>query len=156
MVRIVFVCRDGLSCRSIMAKAILDTMIPGLEVVATNLEPLTSLSPDAIIPMAEIGLEIDLSLSTPLSQLAAKEFDYLITLCDSTVDEIEIRKLPFQFKNKLHLGLRNPLDPAILETDIGYSYEKFRDELITELEYFCHHILEREISSFWQGKLPSG
>ncbi len=135
--KILFVCSGGGTCRSMIAKTILRSFDDGLELFSAETGPLSELNPLAVEAMAAYGYKLEPTGHGIISDFREIEFDYVITLCEGTKEEFE--KLALKYKKKLHLGFPDPHKLAGHD-ELG-AYRKFVEEVVTELDYFYHHIL---------------
>jgi len=133
------------SCRSQIAEAILRDMDKNLEIYSAGMDPVDEVEPIAIELMAEIGIHIELKKPEPFSRYADMEFDFLITVGDSTAEELSLP--PVKAKRKMHLGFENPFILYKDTEDIKNSCREIRDEIETELSYFYHRILLKELTA---------
>jgi arsenate reductase len=140
--KIIFLCTEGNSCRSIMAEAFLQKMDRSLEVFSASLHPAEQADPMAIQVMIEAGIDISLKKPTNYTEFESIYFDYLITLCDGTKDKIT--SVNIQAKHKIHLGFEDPRKANCPVEQIPDVYRDIRDEIMNELEYFYSRILEQE------------
>jgi arsenate reductase len=140
--RILFLCSGGGSCRSLIAKAVMQSFDEKLEVCAAGLTQISCSISDLINLMNKSGYRIEQEKQFLPSEIEDVDFDYLITLCDGTKEELY--KLPLKYKHKLHLGF---FDPRILQTESSKkeeAYLKLIEEIQAELSYFYHNILQRD------------
>ncbi|WP_430973866.1 hypothetical protein [Sunxiuqinia rutila] len=137
---ILFICSGGSSCKSLMAKAILQSIAPDLHIYSAGIKPIQTIHPMALTALQEIGLSIDsqdMKLPTAFKDTL---MDYLITLGEQTKEEYH--HLPVQYKHKLHLTFANPNRADRHFADPQDAYSHLRDEMSNELDYFYHRILK--------------
>ncbi|MFH7244949.1 MAG: arsenate reductase, glutathione/glutaredoxin type [Spirulina sp.] len=85
MKRIMFVCKKN-SSRSQMAEGFAKTLGAGkIEVVSSGLEA-SSVRPEAIAAMAEVGIDISQQTSNALDEFSPETFDAVISLCGCGVN----------------------------------------------------------------------
>lgn len=87
------------------------------------------LDPKAVKVMAEAGIDISNHKSKIISELAGKEFDYVITVCSDTDKNCPV--FPGKSK-KLHYGFDDPprlAQEAKSEEDALFHYRRVRDEI---------------------------
>ncbi len=137
--KILFLCTGGNSCRSLMAETFLQQMDKSLEVSSAGLHPDSQTDPMAVKVMQEAG--IDMSAKKPKSYLEfeGKPVDYLITICDGTIDKITSVNIPAT--HKFHLGFEDPRKALSNEEHLVDIYRNIRDEIRNELDYFYTRIL---------------
>ncbi|MBW2459482.1 MAG: sigma 54-interacting transcriptional regulator [Deltaproteobacteria bacterium] len=79
--RVLFLCGEN-SCRSQMAEGLLRSVAPEAATAASAGMTAARVHPRAVEVMDELGIDISSHESKPVSQLAARAFDVVITLCD--------------------------------------------------------------------------
>ncbi len=80
MKRVMFVCKKN-SARSQMAEGFAKTLGAGkVEVVSAGLEA-SAVRPEAIVAMAEVGIDIHQQTSNALAEFNPENFDAVISLC---------------------------------------------------------------------------
>ncbi len=126
--KILFLC-TGNSCRSQMAEGwtrhlkddVLDVCSAGIEKHGLN--------PLAVKVMAEVGVDISRQRSKTIEDLAVKEFDYVITVCDHAHESCPL------FPGKARIIHRGFDDPPRLaagaknEEEVLVHYRRVRDEI---------------------------
>jgi len=130
--RVLILC-TGNSARSQMAEGLLRSMDgERFEVVSAGVSP-SSVRPEAIVAMREIGVDISSHRSKSVDEFLGQEFDYVITVCDNANEQCPV----FPGKTKrIHWSFE---DPAAAE---GSAEEKLRvfgrvrDEIRSRLEEF--------------------
>lgn len=128
-----------------MAEAVLRSFDTKLEIYSAGLEPVDHVSPFAIEVMAEVGIDIQPSVPHDFSDYIDLEIDYLITVGESTLEELIIPKI--SYKRKLHLGFRSPYKGSKCANDIRENCREVRDELLSEMDYFYNKILKKEVAT---------
>jgi arsenate reductase (thioredoxin) len=141
----VFFLSNQNSCRSQMAEAILRSYNNGLEIYSAGIDPAHHVSPVAIEVMAEIGICLKPQVPQHYSNFDHMEFDYLITVGDSTAEELKIP--PIKCRKKMHLGFHNPYRNSKNREEIRQKCREIRDEIITEMDYFYHKILSGQLKA---------
>jgi len=131
------------SCRSQIAEAILRSYDKNLEIYSAGLDPADHISPVAIEVMAEIGINMEPQVPQHYSKYINMEFDYLVTVGDGTVEELRVP--PVKCKRKMHLGFHNPYKHSKNKEEIKRKCREIRDEIKTEMDYFFHRILKRQM-----------
>lgn len=130
------------SCRSQMAEAILRSFDKTLEIYSAGIKPVDHISPVAIEVLDEINVKLEPSAPQHYSEFENLEFDYLITVGESTSEELKIP--PIKYKRKLHLGFHNPYKRFKDREELKEKCRKIREEIYSELDYFYHKILKKE------------
>ena len=131
------------SCRSQMAEAILRSYDDSLEICSAGIDPADHVSPVAIEVMSEIGINLEPKVPMHYSKFDQMEFDYLITVGDGTVEQLKIPAI--KCKRKMHLGFHNPYRNSKNREEIKQKCRDIRDEIKTEMDYFYHRILKKQM-----------
>ena len=123
--RVLILC-TGNSARSQMAEGLLRHMGGGrFEVESAGVEP-SSVRPQAVEAMREVGVDISGHRSKSVEEFAGREFDYVITVCDNANERCPVfpgntRRLHWSFE-----------DPAAAEGDEAERlavFRRVRDEI---------------------------
>ncbi|MFN4293459.1 MAG: arsenate reductase ArsC [Thermoflexales bacterium] len=118
--KVLFLC-TGNSCRSQMAEAIVNARLGDTwEAVSAGTKPAGYVHPKALAVLAEIGIQHK-GRSKQADEFLNADFDLVITVCDSAVEECPI----WPGKGK-HVHYSFP-DPAL--TDDIADFRKVRDEI---------------------------
>ena len=129
--RVLVLCTAN-SARSQMAEGILRHHAPGyVEVVSAGTAP-TSVRPEAIAVLAEIGIDISAHWSKHVDSVSGTPFDYLITVCDHAREVCPV--LP-GIRQQLHWSLP---DPAAVADDAArlHAFREVRDSLLYLIDPF--------------------
>jgi len=126
-----------------MAEAILRNYGNNLEIYSAGIEPADHVSPIAIEVMEEIGINLEPHIPQHYSKFRDIEFDFLITVGDGTAEELKIP--PIKYKRKMHLGFKNPYKNSRDKNEIRQKCCEIRDEIQTEMDYFYHKMLRRNM-----------
>jgi arsenate reductase (thioredoxin) len=130
--RVLFVC-TGNSARSQMAEGLLRRFAgDAYEVSSAGTKP-SSVRPEAIAVMAELGINISNHRSKGLEVFEGQDFDYVITVCDHARESCPIFPAKTQ---RLHWSIA---DPAAVQGTEAERLEAFRracDELQARLQDF--------------------
>lgn len=137
--KILFLCTNGNSCRSLMAESFLQEMDKSLEVYSAGMNPDEDADPLAVKVMKEIGYDISTKKPRSYHEFEGHFMDYLITICDGTTDKITSVNIPAG--HKIHLGFDDPRKANCSGEQIIDIYRDIRDEIKNELGYFYHRIL---------------
>jgi arsenate reductase len=123
--RVLFLC-TGNSARSQMAEGLLRHLAGDrFEVYSAGVEP-TDVNPLAIKVMAEIGIDISHQRSKSVNEFSGRDFDYVITLCDSARQTCPV--FPSKHKN-IHWGLEDPVLMHGTEDEKIRVFRKIRDQI---------------------------
>lgn len=126
--RLLFLC-TGNSCRSQMAEGWARHLKNDeVEVYSAGVET-HGLNPDAVLVMAEAGVDISRQASTHVDELRQVDFDWVVTVCDSAAERCPV--FPGRVR-VLHRAFDDPPRLARLAADraeaLGY-YRRVRDEI---------------------------
>ena len=133
--RVLVLCTAN-SARSQMAEGILRHHGSGyLEVASAGTAP-TSVRPEAIHVLGEIGIDIRSHWSKHVDSLSQARFDVLITVCDHAREVCPV--LP-GVTRQLHWSLP---DPAAVEGDRARldAFRKVRDSLLLSIDQFVREL----------------
>lgn len=121
------------SARSQMAEGIARSMAPaGLKVWSAGSRP-TSVRPEAIAVLREIGIDISGHRSKAVSEIPAAEVDTVLTLCGEEECPLFLGKA-----TRLHWGLPDPAAVKGSEAERLASFRQVRDELRRRLDPFLN------------------
>ena len=118
-----------------MAEAFLRSVAADrFEVYSAGVEPIAVL-PEAIAVMAEIGIDMRSQRSKPVDQFEGQEFDYAITVCDSSTEGCPLfpgnaRYVHWSFK-----------DPALVngsDEERIAAFREVRDQIQARVKTFVH------------------
>ena len=85
---VLFLC-TGNSCRSQMAEAIVNARYPEWKAYSAGTKPAGYVHPKAIQALAELGI-IHSGQSKHINDLLTKDFDLVMTVCDSAAEECPV------------------------------------------------------------------
>lgn len=137
--RVLILC-TGNSARSQMAEGLLRHLAGDrFEVASAGVAP-TSVRPEAIKAMGEIGIDISRQHSKSVDAFAGQEFEYVITVCDNANEQCPV--FPGNTK-RIHWSFD---DPAAAEGDeesrLGV-FRRVRDEIRHQLQLFVETMDQR-------------
>lgn len=123
--KVLFLC-TGNSARSQMAEGLMHHFRGDeFEVFSAGVEP-KGVHPQAIVALRETGIDISRQQSKHVDDLPAKEFDFIITLCDHAAQNCPV----FLGRgHKIHQGFSDPATVQGNEQDVLEAFRKVRDEL---------------------------
>ena len=125
--KILFLC-TGNSARSQLAEGIMRHLRGDeFEVFSAGTEP-KGVHPKTIEVLQEIGIDASAQKSKHIDELPTKEFDYIITLCDSASQNCPIF---FGEGIKMHHGFDDPAAATGSDQDVLASFRKVRDQIKT-------------------------
>ncbi len=123
--KILFICTHN-SARSQMAEGILNHLYGDIyEAYSAGTYPL-GVNPLTVKVMHEIGIDISHHRSKSVEEFKNMEFDYIITVCDSSKE-----KCPYfpGGKKYIHKSFKDPSDIGINEEEKIEAFRKVRDEI---------------------------
>ena len=125
---ILFLCVAN-SARSQMAEGIARSMVPaGTKVWSAGSRP-TSVRPEAVAVLKEIGIDISHHRSKVVDEIPAAEVDTVITLCGEEECPVFLGKA-----ERLHWGLPDPAAVGGAEEGRLTAFRNTRDELRRRIE----------------------
>lgn len=127
---ILFLCVAN-SARSQMAEGIARALLPAqVKVWSAGSRP-TSVRPEAIAVLREIGIDISRHRSKGVAEIPAAEVDTVITLCGEEECPLFLGK-----GRRLHWGMPDPAseDPSLSPEDVLARFRTARDEIRARLE----------------------
>lgn len=129
-VRVLFLCTHN-SARSQMAEGLLRYLgDERLEVFSAGTRK-TSVRPEAISVMAEIGVDITGHESKALDRYLNEPFDYVVTVCDSTNETCPV--FPGA-RNRLHWSFEDPSSATGTEAERLEVFRRVRGEILARIE----------------------
>ena len=131
--RVLILC-TGNSARSQMAEGLLRHIAHDrFEVFSAGVEP-TSVRPQAVDAMREIGIDIAGHQSKSVDQFAGQEFDYVITVCDNALEQCPL--FPGRTK-RIHWSFDDPAKAEGSNNEVMEVYRRVRDEIESRLREFA-------------------
>lgn len=129
MLKVLFLCTEN-ACRSQMAEGLVNHDLKGkVQARSAGVRP-SRVNPRAIQVMAELGIDISRQRSKSVDELAAVQFDLVITLCDRAQQECPI----FPGNTAvIHLGFPDPAQATGSEDEIMAAFRQVRDALRRQL-----------------------
>ncbi len=130
--RVLILC-TGNSARSQMAEGLLRHIGENqFEVESAGTKP-SSVRPEAIQAMREIGIDISAHRSKSVDQFAGQEFEFVITVCDNAQENCPF----FPAKTKLiHQSFDDPATVTGDEEQRLLAFRRTRDEIAVYLKNF--------------------
>ena len=119
------------SARSQMAEGIARSLVPpGVKIWSAGSRP-TSVRPEAVAVLKEIGIDISQYRSKAVTGIPAAEVDTVITLCG----EEECPIFPGEVK-RLYWGLPDPAAVIGSKQEVLAAFRNMRDELLRRITAF--------------------
>jgi arsenate reductase (thioredoxin) len=131
---ILFLCVAN-SVRSQMAEGIARSLAPpGVKIWSAGSRP-TSVRPEAIAALKEIGIDISGHRSKAVTEIPASEVDTVITLCADEECPVFLGKA-----QRLHWGLPDPAAVVGSEDEVLAAFGEMRDKLVRRITAFFEGI----------------
>lgn len=133
-IRVLFICTHN-SARSQMAETLMRNLSGGnISVYSAGNQP-TTIHPDAIKTMSQMGIDVSNQKSTHISQFEGQSFDYVITVCDNAREVCPT----FTGSKQLHWGFTDPA--AIHDANERLkSFEQIALRLKLRIEHFLKEL----------------
>ena len=128
--KILFLCTHN-SARSQMAEGLLRHLAGDRFEVASAGTEATSVRPEAVATMAELGADISGQSSKTLERYLGEPFDYVVTVCD---DAKEACPTFPGAKHRLHWSFREPSRAVGSEEERLGLFRAVRDEILTRIK----------------------
>lgn len=127
--KVLFLC-TGNSCRSQMSEAIVNARLQSeWQAFSAGTRPEGYVHPMALQALEEIGIHHD-GRSKSVEEFQDAEFDAVVTLCDSALDECPV----WLGKGKrLHRGFSDPFEAQGTEDEKLQAYRTVRDQIAREI-----------------------
>jgi arsenate reductase len=129
MPKVLFLCTEN-ACRSQMAEGLVNHDLAGrVQAFSAGVRP-NQVNPMAIQVMAELGIDISQQRSKSVDDLAEKQFDLVITVCDRAAEQC-----PFfpGDTEVIQLGFPDPAQARGTEDEIMTAFRQVRDEMRQQL-----------------------
>ena len=136
----VLVLCTGNSCRSKMAKGLLQSFDSSLIVHSAGTKPAANVNEYAIKVMAEIGITIGLTKPKSVNVYLGEDWDYVITVCGSANEFCPI--FYGKVNHRVHIGFDDPSLFTGTEEDILNEFRHVRDKLKLRLFKFYEENLK--------------
>jgi len=108
---------------------------PGLEVVSAGTAP-TSVRPEAIEALREIGIDISGQVAKHVDTVRAMPYDYLITVCDHARESCPVLS---QVSQQLHWSLPDPVSVP-RDAERQQAFREVRDSLVQSVRAFVRDL----------------
>ena len=133
--RVLILC-TGNSARSQMAEGLLRELGEGkFEVESAGVAP-SSVRPEAVEAMREIGIDISGHRSKSADEFVRQQFDYIITVCDNAKETCPV--FPGQ-ATRIHQSFEDPPPATVGDYESRLKiFRRVRDEIREWLKEFTH------------------
>ena len=123
----VLVLCTGNSCRSQMAEGWLNTLYGDrIEALSAGSQPSGSVHPGAVAAMAEVGIDISGGRSKHLNEFLDREFDVVLTVCDSAAEACPVFPGPAR---RVHRDFTDPAHATGTPEEVTAVFTRVRDEI---------------------------
>lgn len=131
--RVLILC-TGNSARSQMAEGLLrHDGGAGFEVYSAGVRP-TSVRPEAVEAMREIGVDISAHRSKPVEEFEGRPFDYVITVCDHAKEQCPVYPAATR---RVHWSFDDPAEAGGDSAARLSVFRRVRDEIRARLREFA-------------------
>ncbi len=129
MLKVLFLCTEN-ACRSQMVEGLVNHDLAGqVQAFSAGVRP-SRVNPRAIQAMAELGIDLNRHRSKSVDDLAEKQFDLVITVCDQAQEQCPI--FPGETE-VIHVGFPDPAKATGTEEEIMDAFRRVRDEMRQQL-----------------------
>ena len=142
--KILILC-TGNSCRSQMAHGFLQSFDNRLEVFSAGTKPAEKVNQTAVKVMSELGIDISNHVPQNVDNHIGKEWDYVITVCDSAKETCPI--FSGKVKHRLHIGFKDPSEAVGTPEFIMSEFYRIRDEIKSRFQELYTDKLLPELSA---------
>jgi arsenate reductase len=123
----------GNSARSQMGEGLFRTEGGGrFEVFSAGIKP-TSVRPEAIAVMKEIGIDISAQRSKSVDEFSGQSIDYVVTVCDNARDNCPLFPAGTE---RLHWSLEDPAAIQGSEPERLAAFRRIRDQIHSRVKAF--------------------
>jgi arsenate reductase (thioredoxin) len=130
--RVLVLCTHN-SARSQMAEALLRSLGEGRYEVASAGTETTRVNPHAVEVMREVGIDISGARSKHLNEFADREFDYVITVCDSAAEACPMFPGPAR---RVHWSFPDPSAAGGSDDEKRATFREVRDAISQRLTHW--------------------
>jgi len=123
---VLFLC-TGNSCRSQMAEAIVNARYPEWKAYSAGTKPTGYVHPKAIQALKEIGIKHS-GQSKQINQLHTKDFDLVVTVCDSAAEECPV--WPGKAGRRVHHSFVDPAKAEGTDEEQMAVFRQVRREML--------------------------
>lgn len=131
--KVLFLC-TGNSCRSQMAEGLVNHYLKKQwKAYSAGTRPAGYVHPLAVRAMAELGIDISRSKSKSADALRSKNFDLVVTVCDSAAEDCPVWLGPDKV---VHISFPDPADAEGSEEEQMAVFREVRDDLRRRIFYY--------------------
>lgn len=124
--RVLVLC-TGNSCRSQMAEGWLNTLYGDrIQALSAGSQPSGSVHPGAVAAMADAGIDISGGRSKHLNEFLDREFDVVLTVCDSAAEACPVFPGPAR---RVHRDFTDPAHATGTPEAVAAVFAQVRDEI---------------------------
>ena len=106
----------------------------GLAVISAGTQPST-VRPEAITVMNEIGIDISSHRSKAVDEFTGQHFDYVVTVCDNARDNCPVFPAGGE---RIHWSLEDPAAVQGSEAERLAAFRRTRDQIHDRVKAFIH------------------
>lgn len=132
MKKVLVLC-TGNSCRSIMAEALINAKLEGVEAKSSGVRASGKVNPTAQKLLEEKGIWREEYHSKTLDTLIDEDFDLVVTVCDHANETCPMFPRPVE---KLHIGFEDPSGKA--EEEYSKTYNALESLLLPKIKEALH------------------
>ncbi len=134
---VLFLC-TGNSCRSQMAEAIVNARHSNWRAFSAGTKPAGYIHPLAIQALAEIGI-IHSGQSKNIDELPTKDFDLVVTVCDSAAEECPV--WPGKAGKRIHHSFVDPAKAEGAHEKRMQVFRQVRSEMLEVIPELLNHFV---------------
>ncbi|MBE0492629.1 MAG: arsenate reductase ArsC [Sulfurospirillum sp.] len=128
MKKVLVIC-TGNSCRSIMAEALINAKLEGVEAKSSGVRASGKVNPMAKKLLEEKGIWREIYHSKTLDTLIDEHFDLIVTVCDHAHETCPMFPRPIE---KLHISFEDPSSKE--EAEYHKTYEELETILLPKVK----------------------
>ncbi len=129
MAKKVLVMCTGNSCRSIIAEALVNAFLDGIQAKSCGTNPKGEVNQNAKKVLQEFGIWDERYYSKHLDEVINEDFDLVVTVCDSAKENCPVFPKPV---NKIHVGFSDPDGKDYSE--FVKTYHEIKDILLPKVK----------------------
>jgi arsenate reductase len=128
-----------------MAGGFLKSFNEELTVYSAGTKPSKNVHPNAVIVMAEMGIDISNNKPKLLDLFINNSFDYVVTVCGNAKESCP--NFLGEVKNKLHIGFEDPDELAGTNEQILNEFRRIRNEILIQFYSFYNNKLNKQLNT---------